>query len=338
MALTGLFVIAWFSVLYVARSVFIPLTFAVLLSFVLSPVVTAIARRRLGRTVAGTLVVLGLVSAATFVTVEVAGPAADWAGRLPAALKDVERKVRPLRAPMANVENIVERVDRIARVDPSAQKTIVAEKSTLELALGRVWNFALGTIAVVIALHFVLISGDSLLERLIRLVPDLKDQRRTSHVLEQIHQRMSQYLLTISVINAALGVAVTLALMLCRLPNPVLWGLMAALVNYVPYLGSLLGVLTVGLASLLTFEQPLQILAPPLAYLALTMVEGNVITPLVLGRTFRVHPVVVFAWLLFWAWLWGVAGALMAVPLLMLLKITCEQSRVLAPIAELISR
>jgi predicted PurR-regulated permease PerM len=118
----------------------------------------------------------------------------------------------------------------------------------------------------------------------------------------------------------------------------VLWGVLAACLHYIPYVGSAIGIGIVGLASLASFPQLSDAALPPLAYLALTTIEGNVISPIILGRTFSVSPLVIFVWLVFWGWLWGIPGAVIAVPLLMLIKVTCEQSPALAPVAAFLRR
>jgi predicted PurR-regulated permease PerM len=141
-----------------------------------------------------------------------------------------------------------------------------------------------------------------------------------------------------TLINVALGIASTLVLTALGMPNPWLWGLVGALSNYVPYLGALTTICLLGIVSFVTYADVWQAILPPLSYLLLTTVEGNFITPLILGRAFRVSPLVIFVWLVFWTWLWGVAGALVAVPLLMLLKITCEQSPELTWLAELVEK
>jgi predicted PurR-regulated permease PerM len=156
--------------------------------------------------------------------------------------------------------------------------------------------------------------------------------------MNEIERRMSQYLRTITLINVALGVTTTFILLALEMPNPWLWGIISALSNYVPYLGALATMCLLGIVSLVTYPDTWEAALPALSYLLLTTIEGNFITPLILGRAFRVSPLVIFVWLVLWTWLWGVAGALVAVPLLMLLKITCEQSKSLTWLAELMQK
>jgi predicted PurR-regulated permease PerM len=339
LALLGLLLIGVGGVLYLARVVFIPLTFALMLSFLLSPAVTWLERRRMPRSVGAALVVTLLLGAGTFAGVELANPAADWIARSPAVLQALERKVRPWRRPVKSVSELAQRVERITQVEErkAPQEVTLEKPGILSTALDTVWAVAAGALVTLFALYFSLLTGDVLLARVIAWVPDLS-QRRTAEVILSIQQGMSRYLRTVFAINFGVGCAVAVAMYVLHMPNPFLWGALAMLVNFVPYVGPFVGILTVGAVALASFDDVTKALWPPLFYLALASVEGNVLTPLILGRTTELDPLVIFVWLLFWGWLWGIAGAVVAVPLLMLIKLMCERSQVLGPVAALISR
>jgi predicted PurR-regulated permease PerM len=339
LAMLGTFLIGLGAVLYLARVVFIPLTFALMLSFLLSPTVTWFERRRVPRALGAALLVLSLLGVGGFAAVELANPAADWIARSPRVLQTLERKVRPWRRPVKNVSELAQRVERITQVDErkAPQEVSLEKPSMLSSALDTVWAVAAGALVTLFALYFTLLTGEVLLARVIAWIPDL-NQRRTTEVIASIQLGMSRYLRTVFGINAAVGVLVALAMYVLGMPNPLLWGALAMLVNFVPYVGPFVGILTVGAVALASFDDTTRALLPPLVYLALASVEGNVITPLILGRTCELDPLVIFVWLLFWGWLWGIAGAVVAVPLLMLIKLMCERSQVLGPIAALISR
>jgi len=339
-ALLGLLLIAMGTVLYLARVVFIPLTFALMLSFLLSPVVTRLSKLHIPRPVGAALVVLVLLGGAGFAALQLSDPASDWIDRSPHVLQTLERKVRPWRRPVKDVSDLAARVERITQVDArkGPQEVTLENPGILHAALDTVWTVAAGALVSLFALYFALLSGDVLLARVIAWVPDLKGQRHTADVLGSIQRGMSRYLGTVFAINLAVGCAVALGMFVLHMPNPLLWGALALVVNFVPYVGPLVGILTVGAVALATFDKPTAALLPPLFYLVLASVEGNVITPLILGRTCELDPLVIFVWLLFWGWLWGVPGAIVAVPLLMLIKLTCEKSQVLRPIAGLIAR
>lgn len=341
LALSGIFLFAILSVLYLARSLFIPLTFALMMWFVLRPTLRRLQRIGLPPTLAATLLLTALASAVTFGAVRLVDPVTSWVQRVPDALGEVERKTRALRRPVENVSAFAKQVERIARVDSSPQKTrevTVQKPGLLASAIEVTGGLVGGAVVVLLALYFMLIWGDGLLHGLIALVPDLRDQARASNVLNIIEGRMSAYLRTLFLINLLVGAAVGLSMHLLHMPNPVLWAVLAGTLNFVPYLGTLVGVATLGLASLVTFPDLQSAMLPPAAYFVLNAIEGNLITPVIMGRTFHTSPLLIFLWLLFWGWLWGVAGAIVAVPLLMLLKITCEQSETLAPLAELLKR
>lgn len=339
LAMLGLFLIALGCVLYLARVVFIPLTFALMLSFLLSPAVTWLEHRRVPRAVGAAVVVTLLLGAGSFAAVELANPAADWIARSPGVLQTLERKVRPWRRPVKNVSELAQRVERITQVEErkAPQEVTLEKPGILSTALDTVWAVAAGGLVSLFALYFSLLTGDVLMARVIAWVPDLS-QRRTAEVIVSIQQGMSRYLRTVFAINFAVGCAVAIAMYALHMPNPFLWGALALLVNFVPYVGPFVGILTVGAVALASFDDSTAALLPPLVYLVLASIEGNVITPLILGRTCELDPLVIFVWLLFWGWLWGIAGAIVAVPLLMLIKLMCERSRVLQPVAALISR
>jgi predicted PurR-regulated permease PerM len=339
LAPVGLLLMAICGVLYLARVVFVPLTFALMLSFLLSPMVTWLERFRLPRALGAALVVLALLGGASFAVARFSAPATEWIGRSPKVVQALEQKVRPWRRPVKNVSELAERVERITQVDARKppQEVTLEKPSILSMAFDTVWAVAAGSLVTLFALYFMLLTGDILLARVIAWVPDL-NQRRTAEVIVSIQKGMSGYLRTVFSINLAVGCAVALAMYVLKMPNPFLWGAVAMLVNFVPYVGPFVGILTVGAVSLASFDDPTAALLPPLVYLALASVEGNVITPLILGRTCELDPLVIFVWLLFWSWLWGIAGAIVAVPLLMLIKLMCEKSVLLQPVAALISR
>ncbi len=341
LAVVGLFFLALLTVLYLAKTVFIPLTLATMLSFVFRPLVKGGSKLGLPKVFTAALVMLTLLAGAGFGVARLAEPASQWVERMPKALRSLEAKVRPLRGSVRDVTQIAESVEKMAQVDKKSRtvRRVEMERPSLfETAAAAAGKTISGAIVMVIALFFMLIYGDKLIEKLISFLPDLGEQRKTGQVMERVERDMSGYLGTVTAINLALGVAVGGAMHFLGMPNPLLWGVLAGLVNFVPYLGSLVGVAAVGLAAIVSFPELSDAVLPPLAYFGITAIEGQVVTPLVIGRTFRVSPLVVFIWLVFWAWLWGVAGAIVAVPMLMLIKVTCEQSETLAPIADLMRR
>jgi predicted PurR-regulated permease PerM len=204
-----------------------------------------------------------------------------------------------------------------------APRVTIVEHGGLESLLEGAAAFTGQAALSVVAAYFLLIDGDRLFGRLFRMTP--AGTARPTLFVDEVGLRMSRYVRTVTLINIGLGTLLTGALFLLGLPNPWLWGGLAVVLNYVPYLGPALGLGLVALASIVTFPTTGQALAPPLVYLALSVIEGNLVTPLVLGRAFRVSPLVVFVWVCLWVWLWSVPGAILATPLLMLLKLVSDE-------------
>jgi predicted PurR-regulated permease PerM len=190
---------------------------------------------------------------------------------------------------------------------------------------------------VAILLFMLLASGDLLLRKLVAAVPRFTDKRRCVEVVRCIERDISVYLLTITVINCGLGLGVGLALWAVGMPNPALWGALAAALNFIPYLGAICGVAIVGLVALISLDPTVHALLAPASYLALTALEGYILTPHILGRRLSLDPVLILVSLLFWGWLWGVTGALIAVPLMAAAKIACDHSERLAAVGRLLA-
>jgi predicted PurR-regulated permease PerM len=172
-----------------------------------------------------------------------------------------------------------------------------------------------------------LVAGDLFLRRLVEILPTLSIKKQAVDISHEIESNLSGYLVTISLMNAAVGIATGLATYFCGLADPILWGSVVFLLNYIPILGPLCGVAILFLAGLLTFDPFWQAALPAGIYLVIHLIEGESVTPMLLARRFILNPVLVIVSLAFWYWMWGVAGALLAVPMLATLKIVCDRIR-----------
>jgi predicted PurR-regulated permease PerM len=169
------------------------------------------------------------------------------------------------------------------------------------------------------------------------MTPGLDRRRRAVRIARAIQSNLGRYLITVSCINAGLGLITAAAMHLFGMPNPVLWGVMVAILNFMPYLGAALSLGVLTMVAFLTFDSLGQILAVPAAVFVLTALEGQILTPVLTGRRLMLNPVAIFLSMLFWGWLWGVVGALIAVPILMVVKVLCDHVDSLAPIGEFLS-
>ena len=334
LATIGLFVIAAFHTLHFARAFFMPVVLAILLDFLLKPLVRGLERLRLPPAVGAAFVLLGLLSVAAYGIHALSVPAATWLERAPKSLAQAERKIRELRKPMERVSETAERIADMAAADGAQEEVPLRSDDLRREMLRGARDFLVQSVAVIILLYFLMASGDLFLRKLVRVLPTYGDKKRAVEIARETESHISTYLLTITLINAGLGVAVGLAVAAAGVPNAVLWGVLAAVVNFVPYLGATVGIAVLTLVSLLTFDSPWQALLPPGLYLTIAVIEGNFITPVLLGRQFTLNPVIVFVWLAFWGFLWGVPGMLVAVPLLAILKIACDHVEPLVSLGE----
>jgi len=186
--------------------------------------------------------------------------------------------------------------------------------------------------------YLLLASGDLFLQKLVRVMPTLSDKKRAVEVSHEIQQNISNYLFSVSLINIGLGIVVSGGLYFMGVPNAAMWGMLVAVLNFVPYFGPVAGVILLATVGLLTFDTLWQGLLPPAWYLVLHLLEANLITPVLLGRRFTLNPVVIFISLIFWIWLWGVPGALLSVPILVSIKAVCDRVPAMSPVSELLSR
>lgn len=344
-ALTGLFVLAVFYTLYFARLFLLPIVLAILFGLLLSPLVRGLNRLRIPKGLGAGLVVLGLVgltAGAGYLLVE---PAGDWIDRAPSSMARIEDKLRRLKEPVAQMNRATQEVEKLTNVGGSAaagegdvQVQQVLRDSLSGTLVDRAQQFVAGVVVMLVLLYFLLASGDLFLRKLIRVLPTLDDKKRAVDIARQLEEDVSLYLSTITLINIGLGVCVAVAMHLLGLPNPVLWGVMATLLNFIPYLGGIIGIVVIAIVGVLTFDSPGEILLPPLVYFLLTASEGYFVTPMILGKRLTLNPVVILLGLIFWGWLWGIVGAVLAVPMLVSVKILCDHIPPLASVGEFLGR
>lgn len=343
LALTGIFVLLLFYTLYFARPFFLPIVLASLLNFLLSPAVRGLKRLRIPEALGAGLVLLALLGTVGYGMYRLSGPASQWIEKAPDGMRRIERRVRDIQRPVEEVrqaaESVEEQVGRLAGRDRRRTQEVQLEGDGLTGAIfDRTSAFVGGAVVMIVLLYFLLASGDLFLRKLVRVLPRLEDKKRAIEIARQTERSISTYLVTVTLVNIGLGIVVGVAMRVAGMPNPVLWGVVAAVLNYVPYLGPIVTVAVLTLVSVLTFEDLGRALVPPAVYFAINFMEGSFVTPALLGRRLTLNPVVVFMGLIFWGWLWGVAGALLAVPILATFKIFCDHIEPLSPIGEFLGR
>jgi predicted PurR-regulated permease PerM len=342
--LTGLFTLAILYTCYFAQAVLIPIALALLLNLLLAPLVRGLKRYlRLPEGFGAALVLLTFVVIVVGTIYGLSGPATRWFAQLPVAMSEVRDKVETLRRPVKEVQQAAKKVEDLAQgaAKSGEQKPVqvaVQGPGLTQMLVGGAVTVIAGLVVMIALLFFLLASGDTLLRQAVTIAPRLSDKRRVVEIARETEDDVSYYLLTISLINTGLGVAIGTAMYFLGMPNALLWGVMAGVFNFVPFLGAVTGIGIVGLVALLTFDQAWSIFLPPLSYLCLTSIEAQFVTPALLARRLTVNPVAVFLALIVWTWMWGIAGALLAVPLLATFKICCDHIEPLQPIGTMLGR
>ena len=329
--LGGLFFLALLTTAYVAREVVLPLIFAIVLKLLLQPALRILQGLRVPRLFAALLLILALFGSIVGLGAAISGPAGSWAAKLPEGIPRLQERLIFLRAPINTLQVFLQQVEDFGGTGQSANAAAPTQGPTLltKLFTGT-RNFASGFFTTVLFLFFLLLTGDVFLHRLVEILPRFKSKRQVVEISQQIERDISAYLVTITILNAAVGIAMALAMWLTGVGDPILWGTVAFLLNYVPILGTALGMAVFLLAGLLTNDTLWQALLPAGLYIVLHLIEGETVTPMLLAKRFTLNPVLVVISLVFWFWMWGIPGAILSVPMLAITKIICDRVRPLA--------
>ncbi len=359
-ALVILTLLAILYTLYFAAGIILPFVLALVLCLLLNPAARFLHEKlRLPRMLGAVILIAVLFSAIGGVGYAISVPAAGWIAKAPQSLPTLQAKLSFLRRPIAMFEGGMQEMQKLmqdsgaargggeqqsaapAPTPPAPQPD--ARPSSPSAPVGMGLTVLAGTrsilgqaMTLVIVLFFLLADGDALLRRFVEILPGLNEKKRAVQIATEVEHNISGYLATITLMNFCVGVANGLSVWAFGLPDPLLWGTVAFLLNYIPILGALTGMVIFFFVGLFTFSNVVWALAPSGVYLLIHIVEGETITPMLLARRFTLNPLLVILALMFWDWLWGVAGALLAVPLLAVFKILCDNIDALTPVGHLL--
>jgi predicted PurR-regulated permease PerM len=326
--------------MYFARGFLLPIAIAVLLNLLLSPVVRGLKRVRIPEPIGALLVVVTLVASLGFGVYGLAAPAQHWLAEGPAGVAKVRAKLAELRRPVEQVSRTAEQVARAAASDGGKQapEVVVKGPSIGSRLLGVTQALLTATLSIVLLLYFLLAGGDLFLAKLVRVLPQFSDKKKAVAIIKETETAISRYLGTVALVNIGQGIAIGIAMYLVGLPNPALWGALAAVAEFVPYVGALSMMAVLGLAGMATFDRLGQAVLPSAVYLVVNLIQANIVSPLVLGHRLALNPVAIFIGLAFWLWVWGLPGAFLAVPIIATLKICCDHIELLAPVGEFLGK
>jgi predicted PurR-regulated permease PerM len=342
LGVTVLSVLAVFYALRVGRDFFLPVAFALLLNLLFSPVIRALKRARIAPPIGAALVILAMLGGISLCVYELSDPVQEWVAKGPKSVQSTVSRLRRIRRPVDQVTRAAEQVDRATSVAPNpggrTQEVVVKGPSVSERLFGTTQALVAFAFEVLILLYFLLAAGDLFLQKLVGVLPNLDDKKIAVKMAREMEGSVSAYLLTLSMLNAGLGTAVALLMWGLGMPNPVLWGVLAAVLEFIPYLGAATMLVVLSIAGLATFEPIGQALLVPGGYLAIDFIQANFVSPAVLGRRLTLNPVAILIGLALWYELWGVPGVFIAVPLLSTFKICCDHIATLSPVGEFLSR
>ena len=333
--LGGLFVLACMAALYIAAPIVLPLILAIVLKLLLQPLVRLLESIRVPRAIGAILAVLLVLLAFAGTISMLAGPAAAWAAKLPEAIPKLKDSLRVLQPPIDAIQRLMNVIAGPA-ANAGPQAATMHPSSLVGAFLAGSATATSGLFTTLLILFYMLVSGETFLRRMVEILPRFKDKRQAVELSLHIERDVSAYLLTVSCINLLVGLATGCVMWLCGVANPVLWGAVAFVLNFVPILGAMVGLVVFLMASVLALGVTWWALLPVGLYLTIHIIEGEFATPMLLARRFTINPVALILALIFWYWMWGVTGAILAVPLLAIAKIICDELRPLRAIGHLL--
>ena len=336
-AVNGLFVIALFYTIYFAAQVLIPITIAVLLSILLAPAVEKLEMLRLPRAVASAVIVIAALALIIMAVMQLAAPAQDWVARVPAGFSRIEERLKLIKRPIQELQKATEQIENATEFDQRPQRRQIVElrrpSFAGELLSGTQRAFTAVGI-VIILLFFLLSTGDLFLRKLIAIMPTDENKSRVTDIARSVKKDISFYLLTLTLTNIGYGLLVSGTAWYLGVESPLLWGALTLILSFAPYVGPVVIAVILSMAALMSVNTVTPALVLVGTYLAVLLTMQNLVSPQIWGRRLALNPVAIFISIIFWGWMWGMAGALLAVPLLASFKIVAERVSGLRPAAE----
>ncbi len=339
-AIQGLLLLAILYTVYFAQALVLPILSAVLLSLMLATPVRWLGQIGIPRSISAIAVVLCVVIVFGSLVVSLAEPANQVIAKSPEAITRIEKIVKQLRKPLAEASKASEKIAQLSVSAAPKGKTQMVRTiepaifDTLILSLPMLTLNLLGTLLLTV---IFLTRGDSVLRKLVELAPQLHVKKDIVTASRSAQNELSRYMFTVTVVNLLFGAVIALALWLLGVDQPLLWGGIAALVNFAPYVGMAIMVCLLTIAGFIQFDTVGMALSIPGIYIILNALESEVITPLVLGKSMEIDPLVIILTLLVLGWMWGLVGLLIAVPLLTCFRIVAEKHPTMSAVARLIS-
>ncbi len=336
-SLRVLVIIALFATAYFTRDLILPIMLGFLLALTLSPLSRGLYRMGIPHGVSA----VALVSAAGLIILMIvlgsAGTIAVWSDELPKMGAEIRLKLSTMSEAVEEMRSATEEVENISGGSDQVQEVVVKQPGLLDSAFDTATTIGATLIVTLILALFLLSSGELFYKKIVQSFPTLTGKKKALSTVYSIERQVSRYLLTITLINCTLGFFLFLYLTALGMPNAYVWGIAAAMLNFLPYLGGFIGTLLVGAFAIVNFDYLGYAMLAPLGYQVLTGIEGQFLTPWLIGKRLSMNTVAVFLTVVFWGWLWGIPGALVAVPFLVVFKVICENFEPLYTVGNFLS-
>lgn len=325
-ATQGIFLILAIYALFFGRDFFMPVVLAFLFALTLTPMVRFASKRGIPAPLSATLLVLGSAGLIGFGGYLLSGPVTNLIQDAPQIGYTLTERIQRLRGPYDMLMELSGQIDNVTDSvnEKGVVKVAVQQPGILSQAAGNMLSIATNAAIVVVLSMFLLASGTMFYEKIVQSFTRMSDKKRALRIVYDVEREVSRYLLTVAIINGALGLVIGLGLWVIGMPTPLLWGVMAALLNFLPYIGALATIIIVAVISIISFDSLGYALLAPAFVVFCNVMEGQIITPLIVGRRLELNAVAIFIAVAFWSWLWGFIGALIAVPLLVIVKVFCD--------------
>jgi predicted PurR-regulated permease PerM len=328
------------ALLYFAHAVFVPIALAILFALLLSAPVEALHRKKLPRPVGAALILLIFLALAGGTVDLLWDPAQQWLAAAPRTASVIQRKLGPASRIMQRIDAVTNRAGHLTDSGTNTAappQTAASATNGPSRMLVQTREIIVSAMTIVIMTLFLLAGGPPVLARMTAAFASRAHASHVLQVIEAVRSEVGRYYATIALINLGLGVATCAAMTLLRMPNPILWGTLAGILNFIPYVGSATTLVVLAIVAFVSFDGVGQVLAVTGTYLALTTIEGQIIQPLFVGQRLELNPIIVFLALWVGGWFWGIPGIILAVPTLVALKVVAEHSEQGAPLLEFLS-
>lgn len=334
--LGGLLLVAVLAVCYTGAEIILPIFLALVLNLMFQPVLRGLENLHIPRILAALIIILLFAGLVALIGYFVIGSLAQLVPQFPQILPKIQEKLRIVNQPIQSLQQALQHLQHIAPGGGAEQQVAIQSSSMSDKLIYGLREFGGGAFEMVLVLFFLLIAGDRFLRRLVEILPRFQDKRQAVDISQQIEHDISVYLATITVMNTLVGIATGVMTWAVGLGEPLFWGTIAFLLNYVPVLGPTAGVIMFTVVGLVSMPTLWAAALPPSLYLLIHICEGETITPMILAGRFTLNPVLVMISLIFWYWMWGVAGAVLSTPLLAIAKIVCDRIETLKPVGHFI--